>query len=328
MFGKKESKLSDSKIKFFLTLLLVIVSFNITYSQSWKYKTVKSDFDGSYKLARVIGTGGEFPYENPDLVVVRNSKGSINVYISDAGYSGCDSRVIYFKFNGEEKIYETKYVSNGVNDNSWFVSSLKDIEEFELLDKFTKNNYVSVRLQSDCSSKDYKFSLAGSKKALTYVLGENYIIKKQKKSDEQKQILKNKIQLEKLKLEASIITQKKREIERKIQIEREIEREGEIAIERDLEIERVSELLKKYKNKRLQELILKSVLENNSYFELTQVEEISIIISEYKAKFFRKMTIITHLQGSQKKEIFMSIDDLKINKKQLKSIGGKKNEEF
>jgi len=68
-------------MKKFFTILLAIISFNITYSQSWKYKIVKSDFDGSYKVARVIGTGGRFPYENPDLVVIRYSTGSVNIYI-------------------------------------------------------------------------------------------------------------------------------------------------------------------------------------------------------------------------------------------------------
>ena len=64
-----------------IIIILLLTVSTLSYSQSWKYKTFNSDFDGSYKLARVYGTGGEFPYKNPDLVVIRYSTGSVNIYI-------------------------------------------------------------------------------------------------------------------------------------------------------------------------------------------------------------------------------------------------------
>ena len=173
-----------------IIIILLLTVSTLSYSQSWKYKTFNSDFDGSYKLARVYGTGGEFPYKNPDLVVIRYSTGSINIYISDAGYSGCDDKNVSFKFNNDEKIYTTSSVGGGANNDSWFIYSMEDISRNELLEKFTKHNYVSVRLSQDCGLKDYRFSLSGSTKALNYVLGYGWIkkqIEKEKKIKELEQ---------------------------------------------------------------------------------------------------------------------------------------------
>ena len=165
-------------------LLFILLFTSISYSQSWKYNTFESDFDGSYKLARVYGTGGEFPYKNTDLVVLRYSTGSINIYISDAGYSGCDNKKVKFKFNNDDEIYTTSSVGGGTNNDSWFINSMNDISEIQLLEKFTKHNSVSVRLISNCSSKDYKFSLSGSTKALNNVLGYGWLKKELEKEEE------------------------------------------------------------------------------------------------------------------------------------------------
>ena len=165
-------------------LLFILLFTSISYSQSWKYNTFESDFDGSYKLARVYGTGGEFPYKNPDLVVLRYSTGSINIYISGAGYSGCDNKKVKFKFNNDDEIYTTSSVGGGTNNDSWFINSMNDISEIQLLEKFTKHNSVSVRLISNCSSKDYKFSLSGSTKALDNVLGYGWLKKQFEKEEE------------------------------------------------------------------------------------------------------------------------------------------------
>ena len=165
-------------------LLFILLFTSISYSQSWKYNTFESDFDGSYKLARVYGTGGEFPYKNPDLVVLRYSTGSINIYISGAGYSGCDNKKVKFKFNNDDEIYTTSSVGGGTNNDSWFINSMNDISERQLLEKFTKHNSVSVRLISNCSSKDYKFSLSGSTKALDNVLGYGWLKKQFEKEEE------------------------------------------------------------------------------------------------------------------------------------------------
>jgi hypothetical protein len=151
-------------------LLLFFITLTFKSFSQWSYKTVKSDFDGTYKRAIVVGSGGEYPYKNPYLVVRYGKENGLDIYISDAGYSGCDNRQVFFKFNGDDEKYKSKYVNEGANSDSWFISSLENSSLFELLDKFMKHSYVSVRLSNDCSLKDYRFSLGGSSNAIKNII--------------------------------------------------------------------------------------------------------------------------------------------------------------
>ena len=168
-----------------ILFLLIFLIASLSYSQSWSYKTFTNDFDGKYKLARVYGTGGEFPYQSPDLVVIKRSVGgSVDIYVSGAGYSGCGNKFIYFKFNGDEKTYQANSVGEGANSDAWFVRSMEGISTYQLLEKFTKHNSVAVRLGSRCGRKDYRFSLRGSTKALNNVLGYGWLKKQLEKEEE------------------------------------------------------------------------------------------------------------------------------------------------
>jgi hypothetical protein len=91
---------------------------------------------------------------------------------------------VKFKFNNDDEIYTTSSVGGGANNDSWFINSMNDISERQLLEKFTKHNSVSVRLISNCISKDYKFSLSGSTKALNNVLGYGWLKKELEKEEE------------------------------------------------------------------------------------------------------------------------------------------------
>lgn len=153
-----------------ILLLIFFITLSFESFSQWSYKTVKTDFDGTYKRANVVGSGGEFPYENPYLVVRYGKENGLDIYISDAGYSGCDNRQVFFKFNGDDEKYKSKYVNEGANSDSWFISSLENSSLFELLDKFMKHSYVSVRLSNDCSLKDYRFSLGGSSNAIKNII--------------------------------------------------------------------------------------------------------------------------------------------------------------
>ena len=159
-----------------LLIFFIILSFE-SFSQ-WSYKTVKTDFDGTYKRAIVVGSGGEFPYKNPYLVVRYGEEIGLEIYISDAGYSGCDNRQVFFKFNGDDEKYKSQYVNEGANSESWFIKSLENFTLFELIEKFKKHSYVSVRLINDCSLKDYRFSLSGSTKAIDYVISNTEVVSK------------------------------------------------------------------------------------------------------------------------------------------------------
>jgi len=89
--------------------------------------------------------------------------------------------VISLKFNGDEKIYKTDYAASGSNNDSWFLSSFYNLEDFELIEKFKKHSSMSVRLKSSCGYSDYKFSLGGSTKAINFVVGKNWIQQKKDK---------------------------------------------------------------------------------------------------------------------------------------------------
>ena len=178
-------------------LLLIIITISTSSYSQWTYKPGKSDFDGIYKTSSVYGTGGKFPYTKPYLVVNKFENSSVNIYFSDAGYSGCDGRKVFFKFDGDEVIYETSYVGNGTNNDSWFISSFNNTTKYQFIHKLKNSSLLSVRIRSDCGSVDYKFGLRGSTKALNFVLGEKW------GEDKNKEILKLKV-LEGKKLEEYI----------------------------------------------------------------------------------------------------------------------------
>ena len=136
-------------------LLLIIMTFSITSYSQWTYGSGKSDFDGNYKTSSVYGRGGRFPYTKPYLVVNKFENSSVNIYFSDAGYSGCDGRKIYFKFNDDNVVYETSYVGNGTNSDSWFVSSFKNIKQYQFIDKL-KSELKDMKKNSTRSADNFE----------------------------------------------------------------------------------------------------------------------------------------------------------------------------
>jgi hypothetical protein len=156
-------------------ILALTFFISLTCYSQWSFKSNKDDFDGNYKTASVYGNGGSFPYTKPLLVLNKFENKQINIYLTGIGYSGCDNRIIYFKFNNDEVIYETAYVSSGSDFDAWFFTSFKNLEQYQFIEKLSKHNSLSVRVISDCNSKDYKFNLNGSTKAINFVLGKDWI---------------------------------------------------------------------------------------------------------------------------------------------------------
>ena len=228
-------------MKKILVLIVLIFSFK-GYSQ-WTYSSGKSDFDGSYKTSSVYGSGGEFPYTKPLFVVNKFSDRTLNIYISNAGYSGCDGREIFFKFNNDEKIYKTEYVGNDSSSEIWFITSLKNIKDYDFIEKLKNSSSMSVRIKSDCGSEDYKFRLDGSTKALNYVLGKNWVQKEKNKLQEEI-LLKRKLLKEKKESDSLFeINYKKRKEERLL---KEQAIKEKIKKERELEKEKILMKCKKY----------------------------------------------------------------------------------
>ena len=62
-----------------ILLLLFFITLTVKSFSQWSYKTVKTDFDGTHKRAIVVGSGGEFPYENPYLVVRYGKENGLDI---------------------------------------------------------------------------------------------------------------------------------------------------------------------------------------------------------------------------------------------------------
>jgi hypothetical protein len=172
-------------------LIIVVIFFISTnaLSQRWSYEKGGDAFDGRYRTALIEGSGSDAPYNEPLFVVNYFKKNkNINVYISEAGYAGCDNKIIKIKFNNNDTIY-TFDVSTNSDKDVWFLhefdSNFYDyttITKDQLLKKLMKYRKLFVRISSDCGESDLEFSLNGSANAINFVLPDNYFaIKKQKK---------------------------------------------------------------------------------------------------------------------------------------------------
>jgi len=159
-------------MKKYITLTLLFISTSL-FCQ-WSYESGKTDFDGKYKTSSVRGKGGEYPYQNPLFVINKFDGNGVNFYITDAGYSGCSSKKIFLKFEGDEEIYETENVIAGRNKDSWFIDEIKSLSDGQFVSKLKKHSFLSVRLKSSCGQTDYRFTLKGSTAALNYVLGKEW----------------------------------------------------------------------------------------------------------------------------------------------------------
>jgi hypothetical protein len=172
----------------FLIVFVLILSNN-NYGQKWTYSSGGNVFDGQYKTSSIIGTGGEFPYNNPIFVVNLFENEKLNVYVGDAGFAGCDNKIAYIKFDNSEELY-TFNISTNQNKDIWFLNEdyrkkETSISIIDFLEKLKNHNILYIRLYSDCNQRDYKFSLSGSSVAINYVVSD--YINKLKESEIQKE---------------------------------------------------------------------------------------------------------------------------------------------
>ena len=102
-----------------------------------------------------------------------------------------------------------------------------------------------------------------------------------------------------------------------------------------LKLKKVTEMLSKYQINSLKDRICKVVLReqklsqlNDYTWELSQVEKISIIISEFKYKKYNKMNVIVVLNKGIKINSESDIYGLNLTKEQSLKIGGTDSIEF
>ena len=162
-----------------LLLLLLCVPF-IGFGQTWKYRSGGNDFDGKYRTAYVTGTGNDWPYDSPQLVVNywEDSK-RLNLYIAEAGYYTYDSGTrVYFSFSNEnEMVYVCNDLSYSSDNEEVFMGNfyLRDnynekFDKIEIIKKLMNASYVNIRISNDYGKNTMKFSLRGSTKAIKFVI--------------------------------------------------------------------------------------------------------------------------------------------------------------
>jgi len=162
-----------------LLLLLLCVPF-IGFGQTWKYRSGGNDFDGKYRTAYVTGTGNDWPYDSPQLVVnYWEENEDLNLYISKSGYFTSGSgTTVYLSFSNENgMVYVSDDLSYSIDNEEVFMGNfyLRDnynekFDKIEIIKKLMNASYVNIRISNDYGKNTMKFSLRGSTKAIKFVI--------------------------------------------------------------------------------------------------------------------------------------------------------------
>ena len=130
-------------------LLLLLIMPTILSSQ-WRYESDNDPFEGQTSYGYVTGTGGDFPYENPQLVF-RKRKGNIDVYVTDVGY--VTGGYLEFSFGDPNEILSFKLSSSRTKE-SGFLNIINISALDNTMDVInTKSSSYSLGYQSE---RNYK----------------------------------------------------------------------------------------------------------------------------------------------------------------------------
>ena len=158
-------------------LLLVLLALPlIGFGQSWKFSSSGNDFDGKYRTASIEGTGDDYPYTSPSLVVNYFEKSnSINFYIINAGYfTSSTNTEVKLSFNNEEGIiYTPANISFSGDGSIVFFGDVfrpNNLSYLVIIQKLMDASDVEIRISNDYSQNDLRFGLSGSTKAIKFVV--------------------------------------------------------------------------------------------------------------------------------------------------------------
>lgn len=165
-----------------IVLLFSFLFMGGVYSQSWKVTKDKDPFEGDYSSAYIAGTGSKEPYTSPLFVInYFNKEGSLNIYFTDVGYSGCDNKTVKVTFDLSDTVLTFEATSDK-NNEIWFLVQKHGFESFIKSVKSCKKMYV--RIESDCNFNSLEFTLKGSSYAIEKALPTNYFEEQSKKFNE------------------------------------------------------------------------------------------------------------------------------------------------
>ena len=159
-------------------ILFILILPLLSYSQTWSFSEGGNAFDGQYKTASVVGTGNNYPYTKPVLVINRFNGDAINFYISSAGYFQEKTGIgVYWSFDNEpDVLYSTYDWSISSDGKTLFFSEFNDpnspakLQPIDFIEKLTLASKVSLRIKDNFGQNDIEFSLRGSTKAINSVI--------------------------------------------------------------------------------------------------------------------------------------------------------------
>lgn len=199
------------------TLLIFLFTLPSLLLSQWTYRSGSNKFDGSYKVAQVIGKGGEWPYKDPTFNIIRWNEDEPDIYIGNIRYTGCDDATIEITFNDNKEIYA--YDANpSINKNAAYIDFSKlyswrnSISMVELVELLRNENRLYIRYADNCGSEYYEFSLSGSTKAINFVAKEYFEeLKEEKELDSIRAEIKRK---EKEERELMLLQAEKKRLEK------------------------------------------------------------------------------------------------------------------
>lgn len=151
--------------KLFLLLLFIPL---VCFGQSWNFSVNSDPFEGKTSSVLHKGFGGEFPYQNPLLVIrYRHSTDKLEIYIRDLGYSGCDDNRIYASFNNSAENVESYPVGSSSNNDAVF---FREIDFMDFLSNLKKYSTVTMMFSNSCGDSRFRFNLNGSTKSINTIL--------------------------------------------------------------------------------------------------------------------------------------------------------------
>jgi hypothetical protein len=147
------------KTKF--TILAVLISM-IGYSQ-WTFKTIKSDFDGTFKKAFT-------ETNNSGYLFLEEGFNKESIFFGLRGSYFCEESThidIVFKINGQNKKYQLTG-SKSSDSTMYFFSDEEELTE-EFWNDFKIASSCIIRVNQEyCRDDYYSFSMKGSNLALSF----------------------------------------------------------------------------------------------------------------------------------------------------------------
>ena len=291
-----------------------------SYSQ-WKFNSVVDPFDGERLTAVGSGYGGEFPYRTP-VLIIRKQKNELDIYVSDAGYTGCDGLFLEFSFGDPNEVISFNALPSTDNDAA-FISYSKGSKSvykvIELIEKLKSNSIVYVKSSSDCGHNIFKIGLRGSSNAINKTVG-SYLDKLKEdyneflKSEEiQKEIEAKELQEKKEAEERARVANEKNKLE-------ELRKFYELGKLKEEKLKKITSMLPPVdiipsvnifdnimKQQKKQHALYYSTIKPQR--DITDIDSISLIPSTFKC--FRKI-VVYDFDLPKKRQGFVSNYDVKL----------------